>query len=438
MTLRFKAPPTVGRMEARLHLNRPGDHPLLATRAVTVQTAMEAAAAPSAERRDPARPLIASYGFDYSIRLDSGPWVARSLNLRFTLYGQEDGIVVQITDQSVSYHERLLGLDAPGRLVNCVIYFSPAATFDAAAYQGDTCGDASGPFSLETNTKAGHEGKPVLIGRLGGVNYTLALDGPLTAPGATMTALPKNRPDFKGVTFERDIAGLQQQIEAAVGEAGAEWERGSYDGYGVLTLAGPAPDSFVPPVDTFQIFTTEIDGTEQAWGFARRWFPSEDNRPFSDQFDAAIFAKYGDPSGEFRNPDRFARHPRIGWVWSLDEDGNQGDQARAYRCMWEFVDRDTAPTRAWLATEDWRDTTTPWVLAREGCGYQMVVSPAVLRNDNRVRNVTFFYHDPAAAPIVRWNAARTLARALLENETARAVAAEKLDAVETPKPALDL
>lgn len=384
------------------------------------------------------KPMIASYGHDYSIRLDSGPWVARNLTLTFALYGQEDGLVVQITDKRTGYHERLLGLAEPGNRVNCVIFFAPADTFDAAEYQGDTCGDASGPFSLQSNTAEGQEGKPVLIGRLGGVNYTLPLDGPWTAPGATMTALPAERPDLKGVTFERDIAGLRRQIETVMGQNGAEWKRGSHDGYGVLTLSGPEPEPFVPPVDTYQIFTTEIDGTEQAWGFARRWFPPEDSRPFRDRFDEAIFGKYGPPSGEFRNPDRFASHPRIGWVWSLDEAGEKGDQARAYRCMWDFVERDTAPTRAWLSTENWRDTTAPWILAREGCGYQLVISPAVLRSDNRVRNVTFFYHDPAVAPIVRWNEARSLARALLDHAPAREAATAKLQTSQAPKPALDL
>ena len=101
-----------------------------------------------------------------SIRLDSGPWVAPSPALKFVLSGQDDGFVAQITDKRTGYHERLLGLVEPGSRVNCVIHFAPAETFDAAEYRGDTCGDASGPFPLQTNSAEGTEGKPVLTGRL--------------------------------------------------------------------------------------------------------------------------------------------------------------------------------------------------------------------------------------------------------------------------------
>lgn len=55
-----------------------------------------------------------------------------------------------------------------------------------------------------------------------------------------------------------------------MGQNGAEWKRGSHDGYGVLTPAGPEAAPPVPPLDTFQILTTEGEGTEQPRRFARR------------------------------------------------------------------------------------------------------------------------------------------------------------------------
>ncbi|MEO1563319.1 MAG: malectin domain-containing carbohydrate-binding protein [Pseudomonadota bacterium] len=401
----------------------------------------EAEAAAKALELANRKPVIASYGREYSIRLDSGPWVARSIVLRFSLYGLEDGIVLHVTDKNINYYDRLLGLDGSGQRVNCAVFFSQAEVFSEAEYLGDTCGETSGPFEITASVEEGRKGLPEIVGRLGGVNYTFKLDGPWDLPGAAMNALPSNRPDFKGVVFEPDIENLKKQIENAIYDVQpqAEWIETEYDGYGVLSLSSPSTDA-PEPVDTFQIYTASIDGKQLAWGFSRRWYPPEDARPFSDQFDEAIFSKYGEPSGEFRNPDRFASHARIGWVWSLDENGVKGDQDKAYECMWEFVNRDKNPARKWIGTQNWRDATAPLILAREGCGYQMTISPAVFRSDNRVRNVIFFYHDPNIAEIVRWNQARALGQALLDNESVRAAATEKLKSVgpDAPKKDLDL
>mgnify|MGYP006293173761 FL=1 len=109
--------------------------------------------------------------------------MARSLALSFLLYGKDDGFGAQITDNRTGYHDRLLGLSEPGSRGNSGIHFAPAETLDVAEYRGDIRGDASGPFSLRTESAEGQEGKPVLTGPSCGASCHLPLDQPWAAPG---------------------------------------------------------------------------------------------------------------------------------------------------------------------------------------------------------------------------------------------------------------
>ncbi|MEM7569668.1 MAG: malectin domain-containing carbohydrate-binding protein [Pseudomonadota bacterium] len=395
-----------------------------------VQLARVAERAAAEKRRQEAeelanrKPTTARYGLWYNLRT-RGSVVAQFLKLAVDLTGNEDGVVVQIRDRRDGYYDRKLGRDGLGQSINCVIYFTPAERFADMVYQGDTCGEGSGPFKMATHSN----GLPQVTGRFYGANVTFNMTGPNAVPGARYSAPPKELPSFKGVSYSPDLADMKKQVEMALfGKKAVQgWEmKNSDNGRVIYSLSSPQKSSQTPPEDTFEIHTDGPGPDARVWGFRRLWYPAEDKRPTVDTLSNALKKKYGEPSGVYKKSQRFGATPRRGVAWSYDDSGTLGDQRLVHVCgfssAWPPAEQ---PVRGSFEFPRWEKTPEIFVVARSGCGHQMVVSDIFLIETNQVRNVAFSYFDPQVAEVSAWKGALADHKALLDRQDLRKAAAAK-------------